>query len=241
MTRFKDQVALVTGASSGIGAAIALALAAEQATVCLVGRNRPALQGVAERAREAGPAAHAWTVDLEREDEVRDVAKILEREVGRLHAVVHAAGRIAPAPVERGRLDAFDAQYRVNVRAPWLLTQALLPALRAQRGQVVFVNSTVGLHAKSGVSQYAATKHGLRAVADALREEVNDDGIRVLSLYVGRTATPMQAALHALEGRAYRPERLVQPEDVAAVVLQALALPPTVEVTDVTMRPARKA
>jgi NAD(P)-dependent dehydrogenase (short-subunit alcohol dehydrogenase family) len=240
MTRFKDQVALVTGASSGMGRAIALALAAEGATVCLVGRNRAALDAVADRARDRGPRAHVWPLDLEREHEIRDLAQAIERDLGRLHAVVHGAGLIAPAPLPRGRLDAFDAQYRVNVRAPWALTQAVLPMLRAERGQIVFLNSTVGLSAKGGVSQYAATKHALRAIADAVREEVNADGVRVLSVYVGRTATPMQAALHALESKPYRPERLIQPEDVASVVLHALALPPTVEVTDVTLRPLLK-
>ncbi|MBI2216285.1 MAG: SDR family NAD(P)-dependent oxidoreductase [Candidatus Rokubacteria bacterium] len=240
MTRFKDQVALVTGASSGIGTAIVLALAAEGATVCLVGRNRAGLDTVAERARDLGPAAHVWRLDLEHENEIRDVAKAIERDVGRLHALIHAAGLIAPSPLRRGRLDAFDAQYRVNVRAPWALTQAVLPMLRAERGQIVFLNSTVGLHATGGVSQYAATKHALRAIADAIREEVNADGVRVLSVYVGRTATPMQAALHALEGKPYRPERLIQPDDVASVVRHALALPPTVEVTDMTLRPLLK-
>lgn len=238
--RFKDQVALVTGASSGIGKAIALALAAEHATVCLAGRNRDALDAVAGRARDLGCEAFVVPMDLERDEDVRDAATCLEREVGRLHLLVHAAGLITPAPVRHGRLDAFDAQYRVNVRGPFALTQAVLPMLRVERGQIVFLNSTVGIQARAGVSQYAATKHGLRALADALRDEVNADGVRVLSVYVGRTATPMQASLHALEGKPFHPERLIQPEDVAAVVLQALALPPTVEMTDVTLRPLMK-
>lgn len=79
--------------------------------------------------------------------------------------------------------------------------------------------------AGGGSGQYAAAKHGLRAVADSLRAEVNSDGVRVLSVLLGRTATPMQAALAAQEGRAHRPELLVQPEDVASVVGCALVLP----------------
>jgi NADP-dependent 3-hydroxy acid dehydrogenase YdfG len=90
------------------------------------------------------------------------------------------------------------------------------------------------------VSQYAATKHALKAVADSLRAEVNSQGIRVLSVYPGRTATPTQESLHALEGKPYRPTRLLQPEDVAAVVMNALCLPRTAEVTDIHIRPMMK-
>jgi NADP-dependent 3-hydroxy acid dehydrogenase YdfG len=90
-----------------------------------------------------------------------------------------------------------------------------------------------------GSGQYSATKHGLKALADCLRAEVNSYGIRVISVFVGRTATPMQAAVHASEGRAYRPEKLIQPEDVASLVVHTLTLPPTVEVTALHLRPGQ--
>jgi NADP-dependent 3-hydroxy acid dehydrogenase YdfG len=90
------------------------------------------------------------------------------------------------------------------------------------------------------VGPYAATKHALKAFADSFREEVNAEGLRVLSVYLGRTASPMQARIHALEGKAYHPEYLLQPSDVAAVVLNALCLPRTAEVTDISLRPLRK-
>jgi NADP-dependent 3-hydroxy acid dehydrogenase YdfG len=133
-----------------------------------------------------------------------------------------------------------DRQYRINVRAPYMLTQALLPMLKSRRGQIVFINSSAGLNARANVSQYAATKHALKAVADSLREEINAEGLRVLSVYPGRTATPMQADVHTMEGRAYRPDRLMQPEDVAAVVINALSLPSSAEVTDIHVRPLIK-
>jgi NADP-dependent 3-hydroxy acid dehydrogenase YdfG len=138
-------------------------------------------------------------------------------------------------------LEDFDWQYRVNVRAPYALTQALLSAIALRQGQIAFINSTVGLNARGGVGQYAATKHALKAIADSLREEVNADGVRVLSIYPGRTASPMQASVQEIEGREYHPERLLQPEDVAAVVLNALSLPRTAEVTDINIRPLRRA
>src|SRR5205823_14512582 len=113
----------------------------------------------------------------------------------------------------------------------------MLPMLRASRGQVVFVNSSSGIRAKPFSSQYDATKHALRALADSLRDEVNGDGIRVLSVYLGRTASEMQARIHATTNKPYRPELLLQPEDIAAIVLSALSLPRTAEVTDMHIRP----
>jgi NAD(P)-dependent dehydrogenase (short-subunit alcohol dehydrogenase family) len=142
---------------------------------------------------------------------------------------------VATSPV-----DVLDHLYRVNVRAPYLLTQRLLPLLRRARGQVVFVNSSATMHASPGIAQYAATKHALRGLADSLRCEVNDDGIRVLSVYPGRTASPMQEHLHREQSPCapYRAADLLQPDDVAAVIVQALRLPRTAEVTDVHVRPS---
>ncbi len=134
-----------------------------------------------------------------------------------------------------------DLQYATNVRAPYVLTKRLLPLLTASRGQIVFVNSSAGLNAKRpDAGQYAATKHALRAIADSLREEVNPEGVRVLSVYLGRTATPLQEALFREQGKDYHAEMLLQPEDVASVVVQTLMLPPTAEVTEISIRPMRK-
>ena len=108
--------------------------------------------------------------------------------------------------------------------------------LRARQGQIVFVNSQVGfMDARANMSQYAATKHALKAIADSLREEVNADGVRVLSLFVGSTATPMQEAIHAKTEKVYHPERFLQPEVVASVVLNAVNLPRCGEITDISL------
>ena len=116
----------------------------------------------------------------------------------------------------------------------------MFPLLRSSRGQIVFINSSVGLTTRPGVGQFSATQHALKAFADTLRAEVNAAGVRVLSVYPGRTATPRQEAIHRAEGRAYFPERLLQPEDVAVVVINALALNRTAEVTDIQIRPFAK-
>jgi NADP-dependent 3-hydroxy acid dehydrogenase YdfG len=104
----------------------------------------------------------------------------------------------------------------------------------------VFINSSAGLNASANVGQYAATKHALKAVADSLRHEVNAEGLRVLSIYPGRTASPLQEAVFKMEEREYRSEMLIQPEDLAAVIINALALPRSAEVTDINVRPLTK-
>jgi NADP-dependent 3-hydroxy acid dehydrogenase YdfG len=228
--------ALVTGASSGIGRAIAEALAGQGASLLLAGRDASRLEQVASACRAAGASqVEARVMDLAGEAFFGLLPE-------RLDVLVHAAGAHGLAPVEDTSAALLDEQLAVNLRGPLLLTRAALSALRASgRGQVVFVNSTQGLSAGRGAAAYAAAKHGLRAVADSLRQEVNPEGIRVLSIFPGRTATPMQEALFAREGRKWRPEALMQPEDVAAMVLAALLLPRTAEVTELTMRPLRPA
>ena len=240
MKAFTEQVAVVTGASSGIGRAIALGLGAQGATLCLVGRNLEALEAVAKSPHTMAPRSLCYHADLTLDDDIRELTACLQRDFGHIDLLVHSAGVISLGRLESAPIEDFDWQYRINVRAPYALTQALLPMLRARRGQVVFLNSSVGLNARADVGQYAATKHALKAIADSLREEVNAEGLRILSVFLGRTATPMQAAIHKMEGRAYHPDRLMQPEDVADVVINSLSLPPSAEMTDINIRPLRK-
>jgi NADP-dependent 3-hydroxy acid dehydrogenase YdfG len=227
---------LVTGAGSGIGRAIALRLAAAGANVDAVGRRRDALEETAQLAPNGRIGVHA--ADLTVDDHLAELTrKALDRG---LDVLVHSAGAYSRGPLEQAPIEELDLLYRTNVRAPYRLTQALLPALKASQGQIVFINSTVGLAARANVGQFAATQHALKAFTDALREEINPAGVRVLSVYPGRTATPRQALIYELEGRDYAPETLMQPEDVAATVVAALTLPHTAELTDLRVRPMRK-
>ena len=237
---FSQQVALVTGASSGIGQAIATGLAAAGADLCLAGRNLEVLNQLEARLRPSASSVRSYRVDLSVDEEIETLRKSVEADFNRLDILVHSAGVLALAPLETARINDFDWQFRVNVRAPSLLTQALLPLLKERKGQIVFVNSSVGLASKADNSQYAATKHALRAVADSLRDEVNHLGVRVLSVYPGRTATPMQEMLCRSEGKDYPADKLLQPEDVASVVINALSLPRTAEVTNISIRPMNK-
>lgn len=230
---------VVTGASSGIGEAIAVALACAGATVFGVARREDHLRAMAEAFKGPGRIA-PYPADLSDEADISLLADRLRGSTAGIDVLVHSAGTYSRGAVETSSADDFDRQYVTNVRAPYLLTQALLPALRASRGQVVFINSTVVFSASANVGQFAATQHALRAFADTLREEVNADGIRVASIYPGRTATPRQARIHALEGKTYFPERMLQPDDVAEVVVKILTVPRSAEVTDVRVRPMLK-
>jgi len=226
----------VTGASSGVGRAIALALAREGANLCVVGRNPEALAETATAAKQFSSVV-SFQLDLTDEGSIRSLSQHFDQ-AGRLDILVHSAGIFHQDLMAQACVDDLDRQYAINVRVPYMLSQRLLPLLTASRGQIVFINSSVGLSVKRPeVGQYAATKHALKAVADSLREEVNPKGIRVLSLYLGRTATPTQGAIFQREGRDYRPETLLQPIDIASVVINALSLPPTAEVTDISIRP----
>jgi NAD(P)-dependent dehydrogenase (short-subunit alcohol dehydrogenase family) len=238
---FTGQVALVTGASKGIGRAVAVRLAGRGAAVWLVGRDEADLQRAGEEVRAAGGEAFLAAGDVTDESSMDLLPRRLLRESGQLDLLVHSAGVFRRGGVEDLPVAELDEQYRINLRAPFQLTQKLLPMLTKTKGQVVFVNSTAGLAAGPLWGAYCATKAAMKMLADSLRAEVNDRGIRVLSVYPGRTATPMQKAIHLTEGKPYRPDRLLQPEDVARAVLDALALPRTAELTDLTIRPMRKA
>lgn len=235
-----DVNAVITGASSVIGAAIAMAIASTNAAVCLIGRNAERLKIVAE---EVGAAARSVLViqsDLTRDSAAMELAAQLGQEFTPLDILVHCAGAFATGGIETTSVEKLDVLYRTNVRMPFMLTQALLPILKPRSGQIVFVNSSQGLIARANTGPYAATQHALKALADSLRQEVNADGIRVLSLYLGRTATTRMAKLYQIEGRNYEPELLLQAEDIAQVVMTSLQLPRTAELTNVEIRPAIK-
>jgi NADP-dependent 3-hydroxy acid dehydrogenase YdfG len=234
------RVGLVTGASSGVGRAISAALAHQCEEMYLVGRDPVRLAETAAITRDFSQVRNC-PVDLTDEESIRALQCQIEGESGRLDVLVHSAGIFSQSRLDEARIEDFDRQYAINVRVPYMLTQRLLPLLEAARGQVVFLNSSAGLTAKRAeIGQYAATKHALRAIADSLREEVNSRGIRVLTIYLGRTATPMQEAICQREGKVYHPEQLLQPSDIATVVAQSLMLPSTAEITDINIRPMRK-
>lgn len=234
-----DLSAVVTGASSGIGKAIALLLAQSCRYVHVISRDAGKLRDLTS-SRSHGSTIVAHELDLSVDGEIAAFAARINNNSNGVDVLVHSAGVISLNAMSDARISDFDTQFTVNVRAAYLLTQLLLPAIKACRGQVVFINSRAGVSAGAMSGQYSACKHALKAVADSLRQEVNPHGVRVLSVYPGRTATPMQQYVHSFEAKQYRPDSLLQAEDVAAMVKQSLLMPRTAEVTDIYLRSMSK-
>ena len=223
---------LITGAGSGIGACIARRLLERGDEIWLLARDA----GRAKELRERFDGARTLVGDL---DEPARLSWALDQQQlpDRLDSLHHVAGVVELGGVGELGAKVWSHTLAVNLLAPVELTRLLLPQLRLARGHVLFVNSGAGLRANPQWSAYAASKHGLKALADALREEERENGLRVTSVYPGRTATPMQEKVHRQEGREYDPERWISPESIATTMLTALDLPRGAEVTDLTVRP----
>ncbi len=213
---------LVTGASQGVGAAVCRALADEHEVIAF---------GRSEESLAKTPAEQRVVADLGRPEDLAAQLPALDS----LDGLVNCAGMLHYGRTEQFPVDQWRELMDVNVVAQAELTRLLLPALRASRGTVVFVNSGQGLSASARMGAYAASKHALRAVADALRSE--EPEIRVGSLYLGRTATGMQRQLQSAEGGTYDESRYVRAETAAAVIAQMLLLPADGVLSDVTLRP----
>jgi NAD(P)-dependent dehydrogenase (short-subunit alcohol dehydrogenase family) len=219
---------LLTGGGSGIGRLLAERLLERGDDVWLLARS-------AERAHDLRADLAGATVlvaDLAWPESVEslDLPESLD-------SVVHAAGIVELGAVGELTIEDWASQLRVNLVSPATLTRVALPALRAARGTVVMVNSSAGLNAHPRWSAYAASKHGLRALADSLRAEEQEHGVRVSTVYPGRTATPMQRKVHDQEGRDYDPDAWIDPATVADAILHVLDLPRDATVTDLTIRP----
>ena len=236
MTIPNPAVIMITGASSGIGAALARLLAGPGRTIHLQGRDETRLAALAAEVDGSGATAIIHRIDLADPVAVDAEASRLSHQISRLDALVHSAGAVTLGTVESSDITDLDRQYAINLRAPFAFTTALTPALVAASGQAIFVNSGAGQRASPGWSQYASSKFGLRALADAYRAEVADRGVRVTTVYPGRTATPMQAEVHRQEGRPYDPNIHAKPEDVASCIAHALEMPRTAIVPEISVR-----
>ncbi|WP_237570793.1 SDR family oxidoreductase [Mycolicibacterium lacusdiani] len=216
---------MITGASAGLGKAIAAALAPTH-TLFLAGRPSRRLDEVAELY-----GATTWPIDLA---DTGDVETVVEP-IAELDVLIHNAGVAYPGRVAETIPEQWRATLEVNVVGAVALTLALLPALRAARGQVVFINSGSGINASPGLASYSASKFALRSFADSLRADERD--LRVTSIHPGRIDTDMQRDLIAYEERDYVPEQFLRADTVAAAVAQAVATPPDAHVHEVIIRP----
>lgn len=223
---------LITGAGSGIGAAVTRRLLDRGDELWLLARDA----GRAKELKERFKGVRTLVGDLG--DPERLSWALSHQELPeQLDSLQHIAGVVELGEVGELTPKVWDVTLAANLVAPAELTRLLLPQLRLARGHVLFVNSGAGLRANPQWAAYAASKHGLKALADALREEERGHGIRVTSVYPGRTATPMQEKVHRQEGKEYDPERWIPADAVATTLLTALDMPAGAEVTDLTVKP----
>ena len=221
---------VVTGGGSGIGASLVRSLLDRGDEVVLLARSG---ERAVELEREF-PGASTVVADLSLpitvaglEDELPD----------RIDSLVHSAGVVDLTSVADLDHVELTRTLTVNLVSAAELTRIALGPLRRAKGTVVFVNSGSGLRAKATWGAYAASKFGLRGFAEALREEETENGIRVTSVYPGRTATPMQQRVHEQEGKTYDPSEWSDPATVADAILHVLDLPADSTVTDLQVRP----
>jgi NAD(P)-dependent dehydrogenase (short-subunit alcohol dehydrogenase family) len=216
---------VVTGATSGIGAATARLLADRGEELVLVVRDR-------EKAAAAFPGSVILETDLQDLELIHDLGV-----PDRIDGVVHAAGVVDVALLDDTEPESLVRTIEVNLTAPVLLTQVLLEPVRRARGTHVFVNSGSGLRANAQWASYNASKYGLRGFADALRLEEAEHGVRVSTIYPGRTATPMQERVHEQEGAPYDADDWIRPETVATEIVRVLDLGPDATIPDLVIRP----
>ncbi|MGW4364711.1 SDR family oxidoreductase [Nocardia takedensis] len=226
VTSTPKPTALITGASRGLGAAIARELAPGH-ELLLGARSRESLGGILAELPEATP----WPVELTDYPAVAAAAA----GIGRLDVLVHNAGIADLGTIAESSVEQWRNTVEANLIAVAELTRVLLPALRAADGHVVLINSGAGLRAHPGWASYAASKFGLRAFGDALRQE--EPALRVTSIHPGRIDTDMQREIIAGEGRDYRPEEFLRPETVAIAVRQAIETPRDGHPTEIVLRP----
>lgn len=220
-------VALVTGATGGMGVEIVRDLARDHDVVAL-GRSAARLAGLAEL---PGVVTHA--VDLLDFTALQSIVAGLDR----LDVLVQAAAVADRYGVEQASPEVWRAQLDLNVVAPAELTRLALPLLRAARGQVVFINSGAGFRAFAGHAVYSASKFALRALADALRAEEAERGVRVSSVHPGPTDTGMLRGDFEAHGWAYEPERYIRPRSVAEAVRLVVDATEDTQITSVSVRP----
>jgi len=243
MKRLDGRIALVTGASSGIGEATAIALAEAGAKVAIAARRKDRLQALAERLTRLGADPLVLEADLLDEHVAQRIVADTERHFGKLDILVNNAGVMYLEPVAEADLGRWRRMLELNVLSLIASTQAALAGMRARKdGHIVNVSSTAGRIANPNAAAYSATKFGVVAFSEALRREVYADNIRVsviepgvvqteLRDHIGHAAT--QASLNAWANNM----RQLQPEDVADAIVFCVSRPSHVNVNEILMRP----
>jgi len=236
------EAALITGASSGIGEATALALAAAGARVAIAARRAGRLDALAARIEKAGGTALRIEADVTSNDDVAAMVGKVVAEWGGLDILVNNAGVMLLSPAAEATLDDWRQMIELNLLALMGVTKAALPHLKAAKGHIVNVSSVAGRVANPGASGYAATKFGVVGFSESLRREVYADKVRVTVIEPGLVRTELGDHITNAASKAGLDQRLatmeaLTAEDVAAAILYAVSQPPRVNVNEIVIRP----
>jgi 3-oxoacyl-[acyl-carrier protein] reductase len=193
---FSENVALITGASRGIGREISLMLANMGASVVLAARNIDALRTVGDEIAQKGAKAATVCVELESESSIKALARTVEKDFGRCDILVNNAGITYSGRLIDTPTDIYDKVMAINARAPFILCRELLPLIKkSERGFIINISSVVGVKGYPMQSAYTASKHALRGMTKSLAEELKDTSIRVHSICMGGVDTEMVTAV----------------------------------------------
>lgn len=239
----EGRIALVTGASSGIGEATALALAEAGAKVAIAARRRERLEALAAQLAKLGAEPMVLTADLASEQEAQRIVKEAEAHYGRLDILVNNAGVMYLEPVAEADLGRWRHMLELNVLSLIASTQAALPGMRERRdGHIVNISSTAGRVANPNAAAYSATKFGVVAFSEALRREVYQHNIRVTVIEPGVVETELRDHIGHAEVKANLNAwadsmRQLQGRDVADAIVFCVSRPSHVNINEVLMRP----
>jgi 3-oxoacyl-[acyl-carrier protein] reductase len=233
----EGRIALVTGASSGLGRATAIALARAGADVAIVARSEEELDSVRGEITKVGRRALVLPVDLASVDDTTGAVRQSVEELGRVDVLVNAAGTDTPGTVEALDIEGWDRTLAVNLRAPFLLSKAAFPHMReAGGGTIINISSVAGKKGWANASAYCASKFGLTGFTEALADEGKEHGIRAIVLYPGAMATNWGAfspeERQGSELNEAPPTRVLQPERVADLIVWFAASPPEFVLTE---------
>jgi NADP-dependent 3-hydroxy acid dehydrogenase YdfG len=241
-----NKVALITGASSGIGEATALVLARAGVRVALVARREAQLQDLQKVIAENGGDAAIFVADVGDEAQAFAAAEWAEKTFGAVDILVNNAGIIRPGNVATQSGQEWRDTFNINLLAPMYMSQAVLPGMKAQgAGHIVNISSNAAkIPGGLGQSSYAASKYGITAFSSALRKEVAVDGIRVTVIEPGTTATDVAQSIPDEQSRKFidahvHQETAMIPEDIAAAILYAVSQPERVNVNEIWLTPTR--
>ena len=238
-----DQVVAVTGASSGIGEATALACARAGAAVSLAARRTERIEALAARITREGGRALAFATDVGEEDSARGFVERTHAELGRLDVLVNNAGVMLLGPIEGAGTEEWRQMIHANVFGVLYCTHAALPLMRAQgSGHIVNVSSVAGRVARAGSGVYNLTKFGVGAFSESLRQEAVALGVRVTLVEPGAVATELaghnRPEVREAINKRFQGITLLAAEDIANAVLFAIGQPPHVSVNEVLVRPS---